>query len=82
MAALAAVYLAAITSTHAALSTDSPFWWNPVPGASAGLTQPTAAEYESYIFPTTQRYRDALWANRPGAEIAFGFTVHNGGPSR
>jgi hypothetical protein len=79
MAALAAVYLAAITSTHAALSGGGVFWSAPLPVGRSGLAEPTSAEYAS-VFPTSQGYGRVLWASRPGGEIAFGFDLHNGGP--
>lgn len=77
--ALAVVYLAAITSTHAALSGGEVFWTAPLPAGRSGLAVPSAAEYAS-VFPTNQGYGEVLWANRPGGELAFGFDVHNGGP--
>jgi len=76
---LAAVYLAAITSTHAALSASPVGWSGVLPVNSGSLTTPTSAEYES-VFPADQGYGEVLWANRPGGEVTFGFSVHNGGP--
>jgi hypothetical protein len=79
VAGLVAVYLAAITSTHAALSGGFVGWSGFLPVNSGSLTTPTAAEYAS-VFPTDQGYGQVLWAARPGGEITFGFQVHNGGP--
>ena len=79
VAGLAVVYLAAITSTHAALSGGFVGWSGVLPVNSSSLTSPTAAEYAS-IFPTSQGYGEVLWATRPGGEVTFGFSVHNGGP--
>ena len=76
---LAAVYLAAITSTHAALSASPVGWSGVLPVNSGSLAAPTAAEYAS-VFPTDQGYGEVLWANRPGGEVTFGFSVHNSGP--
>jgi hypothetical protein len=76
---LAAAYLAAITSTHAALSASPVGWSGVLPVNSGSLATPTAAEYAS-VFPTQQGYGEVLWANRPGGEVTFGFSVHNGGP--
>lgn len=73
---LAAVYLAAITSTHTALSAGTIEWSAPGKG---GWVAPTAADYAS-VFPTSQGYGQVLWAARPGGEITFGFPLHNGGP--
>jgi hypothetical protein len=79
VAGLAVVYLAAITSTHAALSASAVGWTAVLPVNSGSLGVPTAAEYAS-VFPTDQGYGEVLWANRPGGEVTFGFSVHNGGP--
>ncbi len=76
---LAAVYLAAITSTHPALSASPVGWSGVLPVNSGSLAAPTAAEYAS-VFPTDQGYGEVLWANRPGGVVTFGFSVHNGGP--
>jgi hypothetical protein len=76
---LGAVYLAAITSTHAALSASPVGWSGVLPVNSGSLTAPTAAEYAS-VFPTDQGYGEVLWATRPGGEVTFGFSVHNAGP--
>jgi hypothetical protein len=76
---LAAVYLAAITSTHAALSASPVGWSGVLPVNSGSLTAPTSAEY-AFVFPTDQGYGEVLWANHPGGEVTFGFSVHNGGP--
>jgi hypothetical protein len=75
---LAAVYLAAITSTHAALSTSPVGWSAVLPANGDSLAAPTSAEYAS-VFPIDQGYGEVLWANRPGGEVTFGFSVHNGG---
>jgi hypothetical protein len=79
VAALAVVYLAAVTSTHAALSGGPVGWTAPGPADLSGLTEPTAAEY-AMVFPASQGYGQVLWATRPGGELAFGFGIHNGGP--
>jgi hypothetical protein len=81
VAGLAAVYPAAITSTHAALSAGAVGWSGLLPVNSGSLTSPTAAEYAS-VFAATEGYGEVLWAPRPGGEVTFGFPVHNGGPSR
>jgi len=79
VAGLAVVYLAAITSTHAALSASPVGWSAVLPAHGGSLTTPTAAEYTS-VFPTNQGYDQVLWANRPGGKVAFGFSLHNSGP--
>lgn len=79
VAVLAVAYLAAITSTHAALSAGAVGWSAPLPDGSGGLATPTAAEYAD-VFPSSEGYGQVLWANRPGGELAFGFSLHNGGP--
>jgi len=76
---LAAVYLAAITSPHATLSASPVGWSGVLPVNSGSLATPTSAEYAS-VFPTEQGFGEVLWANRPGGELTFGFSVHNGGP--
>ena len=68
---LAAAYLAAITSTHAALSASPVGWSGVLPVNSGSLATPTAAEYAD-VFPTDQGYGEVLWANRPGGEVTFG----------
>jgi len=78
VAALAAAFLGAIGSTHAALSGGFVRWYAVTP-ASGSLTAPTAAQY-AQVFPTSQAYYRVLWARRPGGEVYFGFQVHNGGP--
>ena len=79
VAGLAALYLAAITSTHATLSAGLVGWSGILPVNPGSLTSPTAAEY-SLVFPSDQGYGEVLWAARPGGELTFGFALHNGGP--
>lgn len=74
---LIAVLLAALTSTHAVLSGGF-VGWSGVVGKSTGLTTITAAE-QAKIGPTPG-YSQVLWASRPGGQVVFGFTIHNGGP--
>ena len=76
--ALAAIYLAAIASTHATLSGGFVGWSGDVPGHSIGLTSITSAE-RAQIGPTPG-ISQVVWATRPGGEVTFGFQVHNGGP--
>jgi hypothetical protein len=78
VAGLAAVYLGAIASTHAALSGGLAGWSEVVPGNSIGLASITPAE-QAQIGPTPG-FGQVLWAIRPGGEVSFGFQVHNGGP--
>jgi hypothetical protein len=78
VAALAALCLAAITSTHATLSGGYVGWSDPVGGHRAGLMPLTAAERRQA--GPTAGYSSVLWAGRPGGEVQFGFTIHNGGP--
>jgi hypothetical protein len=70
--------LAAIFSTHAALSGGFGGWSGAVPGHSVGLGPITPAEQEQ--IGTTLSSNQILWASRPGGEVTFGFQVHNGGP--
>ena len=78
VAFLSAAYLAAIFSTHAALSGGFVGWSGAVPGHSAGLGPITSAEREQTdpSLPSSQ----VFWASRPGGEVTFGLQVHNGGP--
>jgi hypothetical protein len=78
VAALAALYLAAILSTHAALSGSDVGWSGSVAGHGAGLGLITPAEREQA--GPTAGFSPVLWASRPGGEVTFGFTIHNGGP--
>jgi hypothetical protein len=78
-AVLAAAYLGATGSTHAALSGGSVGWSAVTPASAGSLTEPTAAEYAE-VFPTSQAYSRVLWTRMPGGEMSFGFQVHNGGP--
>jgi hypothetical protein len=78
VAILAALGVAAITSTHAALSGGDVGWGDPVSGHRAGLLPATAAERQQSL--PTAGYSSVLWASRPGGEVQFGFTIHNGGP--
>jgi hypothetical protein len=73
---LAAAWLAALASTHAVLSGGFA-GWSGATGGDAGLTTITAAE-QATIGPTPG-YSQVLWAARPGGEVTFGFSIHNGG---
>lgn len=77
-AVLAALYLGAAASTHAALTGSEVRWAGPVGGHSAGLGPFTAADRE--LAGPTAGFGTVLWASRPGGEVRFGFTIHNGGP--
>jgi hypothetical protein len=78
-AVLAAAYLGAASSTHAALRGGFVGWSAVLPASGGNLTEPTAAEYAD-VFPTSQAYSQVLWAHRPGGEVSFSFQVHNRGP--
>ncbi len=77
-AVLAALYLGAITSTHAALSGGFTGWFDVIPGHGAGLGFSTAAQ-RAQLAPTGG-YSGVLWATGPGGEVSFGLQVHNAGP--
>jgi hypothetical protein len=74
---LVAVLLAAVLSTHAVLSGGF-VGWSGVVGKGSGLNTITSPEEEK-IGPTPG-YSQVLWAARPGGEVTFGFSIHNGGP--
>jgi hypothetical protein len=73
-----AAYLAAIGSTHVALSGGFVGWSDPVSGHSLGLGPMTAAD-QAFTGGQTAGYSSVLWADRPGGEVSFGFSLHNGG---
>jgi hypothetical protein len=77
-AILAAAYLIAVGSTHAALSGGSVGWSEPVPGPDAGLRPITSAQQE-WAGIQSSGYSQVLWATRPGGEVSFGFDLHNAG---
>lgn len=78
LAAVAAAYLGATGSTHAALSGGFAGWSGVVAGHRDGLASITSAE-QAQIGPTPG-FGQVLWATRPGGEVSFGFQVRNGGP--
>lgn len=77
-AVLVALYLGAVTSTHAALSGSEVGWSGSAEGHGAGLGPITGAERE--LAGPTAGFGTVLWATRPGGAVTFGFTIHNGGP--
>ena len=77
-AVLVALYLGAVTSTHAVVGGSEVGWGGPAEGHGAGLGPFTAAERE--LAGPTAGFGAVLWASRPGGEVTFGFTLHNGGP--
>jgi hypothetical protein len=77
VAVLVALGLAALWSTHAALSGGSVEWSGSASGKSAGLGPITGAERAQVR--VRGDYGQVLWASRPGGEVIFGFALHNGG---
>jgi hypothetical protein len=77
-AVLVALYLGAVTSTHAAIGGSEVRWAGPAEGRSAGLGPVTAAERE--LAGLSAGFGTVLWASRAGGAVTFGFTIHNGGP--
>lgn len=75
---LAAAYLIAIGSTHAALRAGSVGWSGPVPGKSLGLRRMNGAD-RAFTGPLPG-YSHIMWASSPGGEVSFGFTLYNAGP--
>jgi hypothetical protein len=75
---LAAAYLIAIGSTHAALRAGAAGWSGPVPGKSMGLRPMNAADRA--LTGSLPGFSHILWASSPGGEVSFGFTLYNAGP--